>query len=318
MTTFWIVTEGHAGTENQCLGVADALGAAAGIMPAVKRIGLRQPWALLSPWLGFECAATFTGDDLAPPWPDLLICSGRKSVAAARYIKRKNPATFAVQIQDPRTAYKTFDLIAVPAHDSVRGANVVVTQAAPNRITPQGLAAAREDFAPLLSPLPAPRVAVLIGGSSKSYSISDESLDRLAGQLRALANSGFSLMVSASRRTGQARISRLRKILSGPGLYFWNGDGANPYMGFLAWADFIVVTADSVSMISEAATTGKPVYIAAMTGGHARFDLFHNVLLDKGMARRFEGRLEPYAYTPLNDAEMVAEEIRKRSVAGLT
>ncbi|MBI4031474.1 MAG: mitochondrial fission ELM1 family protein, partial [Proteobacteria bacterium] len=91
-----------------------------------------------------------------------------------------------------------------------------------------------------------------------------------------------------------------------------NGMDENPYHGFLAWADYIIVTSDSASMISEAATTGKPVYMEYLEGGSTRFDRFHNDLLDKGMIRKFEGKLEPYSYTPLNDAAMVADGIRKR------
>jgi mitochondrial fission protein ELM1 len=297
-----------AGTENQCLGVAEALGA----RPVVKRIGLRQPWRLLSPWLGFECAFTFTGDALAPPWPDLLIASGRKSIAAARYVRKRNGnKTFIVQIQDPRASYDTFDLIAVPQHDPARGKNIIVTQAAPNRITPQALAAGREDFAALLSPFSAPCIAVMIGGNSKSHSLTDARLAEFAGQLRSLAESGYSLMVTVSRRTGAGQRRLLEETLQAPNVYFWDGTGPNPYMGFLAWADVIIVTADSVSMISEAATTGKPVYIAALEGGGTRLDKFHESLLNKGIARRFEGSVGAYSYNPLNDAAFVAGKIRK-------
>ena len=84
MTRCWIVTEGLTGTENQCLGVAEALG----VIPEVKRINLKQPWRTLSPWLGFEHAGIFTGDPIAAPWPDLALCSGRKAIAAARYIRK--------------------------------------------------------------------------------------------------------------------------------------------------------------------------------------------------------------------------------------
>ena len=94
--------------------------------------------------------------------------------------------------------------------------------------------------------------------------------------------------------------------------YLWNGEGENPYYGFLAWADYIIVTADSASMISEAATTGKPVYMVDLAGGSARFDKLHAALLRNGIIRTFAGTLQDYSYTPLDDATMVAEEIRMR------
>ena len=309
MSLCWIVTEGLAGTENQCLGVAEALG----VMPVVKRINLRQPWKLLSPYIGFETKNTFTGDALEPPWPDLLIAAGRKAIAAARYIKRASGGkTFTVFLQDPRIDPAAFDLVVVPAHDPTRGDNVVVTQAAPNRVNFSRLKNARKDFETLLSPLPDPRVAVMIGGSSNAYTLTPDLMTKLAGDLRALAAQGFGLMVTASRRTGEGNRDILVKELKDTNAYLWNGTGDNPYFGFLAWADFILVTADSVSMISEAATTGKPVYIVPLEGGADRIGRLHQNLLEKGVVRLFEGKLEAYSYPRLDDAGFVAEEIRKR------
>ena len=309
MTSCWIVTEGIAGTENQCLGVAEALG----VMPMVKRIGLRQPWKTLSPWLGFECACTFSGDKMEAPWPDLVLASGRKAIAAARYIKRASGGkSFIVFIQDPRVPTGQFDLVAVPAHDPSRGDNIIVTAAAPNRITSQRLAEAEKEFSSLLSPLPRPHVAVLIGGTSKAYDMTLGVTEKLAASLRVLAENGYGLMVTASRRTGWGNENILRHALAHENVYFWDGRGDNPYFAFLASADFILVTADSVSMLSEAATTGKPVYMIPLEGGSKRLDDFHNNLLQQGILRRFDGTLEAYDYTPLNDAGLIAEEIKKR------
>lgn len=308
MISCWIVTEeGLTGTENQCCGVAEALG----LSPVIKRIGLRQPWKTLSPWLGFECARTFTGTPLVPPWPDLVIAAGRKAPAAINYIKKQNRETFMVFLQNPRISPHHFDLVAAPAHDGLRGDNVIATQATPNMITPALLAEAKVKFAPLLEPLPAPRVAVLIGGNSKTHRMTSEIASRLAGQLKALADNGHGLMITASRRTPPECRNILQGSLGEDGL-FWNGTSSNPYHGFLAWADYIIVTEDSASMISEAATTGKPVYTVPLEGGSARFGRLHNTLLHGGTIRKFEGKLEPYDYTPLNDAAMVAGEIRKR------
>ncbi len=309
MTKCWIVTEGMAGTENQCLGVAEALG----IMPEIKRINLRQPWKTLSPWLTSESAMTFTGDSLAPPWPDLLLASGRKAIAASRYIKKMSGGkTFTVQIQDPRVAPSQFDLVAVPAHDPARGGNVIVTTAAPNRVQAERLEDARHEFERQFSTLPQPRVAVLIGGNSKAHQMTRPIAEQLAKDLGKLAQKGFGLMVTASRRTGEENAEILKKNITGENVYFWTCAGANPYFGMLAWADFVMVTADSVSMLSEAATTGKPVYMIPLAGGAPRLDAFHDNLLQKGIVRRFEGKLEPYDYIPLNDAGLVADEIKKR------
>lgn len=302
--TCWIVTEGIAGTENQCLGVAEALG----ITPVVKRIRLRQPWALLSPYLGFETALTFE-PALEGPWPDLLIASGRKSIAAARYIKKQSGGkTFVAQIQDPRFSRKAFDLIAVPEHDPARGDNVLVTMASPNRLTPQQLDDAKKEFASF-SALPGPRIAVLIGGNSKAYRMSTKTMRKLVQQLSAVEGS---LMITASRRTGEENAKILHDTFDDTDHFLWDGQGPNPYFGILAWADTILVTADSASMLSEACSTGKPVYMIPLDGGHPRIDKLHENLRKSGCLRVFDGSLEHWTYEPLRDAARVADEIRKR------
>ena len=304
ITSCWIVTEGIAGTENQCLGVAEALG----VEPRVIRIELNQPWKALSPYLGCESAASFKNMP-APPWPDVVISSGRKAVGAARYIKRMSGGrTFVAHIQDPRVRHSDFDLVAVPAHDPARGANILVTTASPNRITPERLAAARQQFA-FLGDLPGPRVAVLIGGTSKAHRMTPAVMQTLCADLKQLK---AGLMITASRRTGEAeRALLISSFANNPDVFFWDGAGENPYFGMLAWADYILVTEDSVSMLSEAATTGKPVYIIALEGGSARISRFHETLKNQGIARPFAGRLEPWSYPPLRDAQKVAEAIKK-------
>lgn len=312
MKSCWIITEGIAGTENQCLGVAEALD----VLPVIKRIGLRQPWKSLSPYLGFAQSWSFTGDTLAPPYPDLVIASGRKAIAAARYIKKASKGeTFTVQIQDPRISPKHFDLVAVPFHDPARGDNVLVTHAAPNRITRDKLDDAVKDLKDTLPDLPQPRVAVLIGGNSKAYRMSADITHRLTDDLLALAERGYGLMVTASRRTGEENAAILNTALTHPNIYVWDGQGVNPYFAFLGLADFIIVTADSVSMMSEAASTGQPVYMLPLDGGTKRFDIFHRHMQDEGFIRVFKGKLEPYSYPPLNDVGEIAAEIKKRMKA---
>ncbi len=306
----WIVTEGMAGTENQCLGVAEALG----VTPVIKRIKLRQPWKTLSPYIGFESSSTFEPEsDLKGPWPDLVIASGRKSIAAVRYIKQQNPKTFCAQIQDPRIKSSAFDLIAVPEHDPTRGAKVIVTTASPNRITEQKLAAAKEEFRSVFEPLPGPRVAVLVGGTSKAHELTVQQTHALCESLIRLNKKDYGLMVTTSRRTGEGNAKIIRLQVKTPTNFIWDGTGSNPYFGMLAWADFIIVTSDSVSMMSDAASTGKPVYVFPLKGGSRRLNACLTVLLNKGVARFFDGDLEGYGYEPLRDAALIASEIRRKS-----
>ncbi len=137
--TCWIVTEGLAGTENQCLGITAALG----VQAVIKRVKLRTPWRQLSPWLccGHQYALTADSDPIDPPYPDLLIASGRKSIGVALHIKKQSGGkTFLVQVQDPRINPKYFDMVVVPQHDPTRGDNVIVTTGATHRVTPEKIA----------------------------------------------------------------------------------------------------------------------------------------------------------------------------------
>ena len=311
--TCWIITEGIAGTENQCLGLAAAMGLA----PVVKRIGLRFPWTFISPYLRFGHAHAFiakTGGPLEPPWPDLVIASGRKSVAASLYIREQSRGkSFTVQIQDPRIAPDFFDMVIVPNHDPLRGENVIVTVGALHKVTQGLLNTARKDFAARLTPLPAPRIAVLIGGNSKTHRMTPAIMQRIAEQLAMVSHQGFSLMITVSRRTDAACADILRASLGDlPHVHFWDGTGDNPYLGYLAHADFILVTNDSVSMVSEAISTGKPVYTLSLEGGSGRFERFHNLLREKKFTRPFEGKLQSWNYIPPHDTEKAAEEIFKR------
>jgi len=310
--TCWVITEGMAGTENQCLGIAESLG----VTPVVKKIKLRFPWKQLTPILKYSplYALSNDGDKLEPPWPDLILASGRKAITAGWAIKKRNPKkTFLVQIQDPRTNPALFDLVVVPQHDITRGNNVHVTTCALHLLTPEKLNNEAQKFSHKLSHLPNERIAILIGGNSKAHQLTKARTKKLITQLLEFADAGFGLMVTASRRTGNENMEILQQKLSPhPNIYFWNGDGENPYFGFLGLAHYILVTNDSVSMTSEAISTGKPVYSIELEGGASRLNNFHQLLQEQGYTRKFEGQLEKWTYEPPNDTLGVAHAILKR------
>lgn len=313
--TCWVVTDGKAGMENQCIGLAQALG----LDPTVKRVRLRTPWRQLSPYLklGSHFAAGPGGDRIEAPWPDLLIASGRSSIApslAAR--KQSGGRTFTVQIQDPQISPSWFDLVVVPRHDRMRGPGVVATRGALHHVTPERLADAAARFAPRLAHLPHPRVAVLVGGDNGVYRLGSAIMEDVAAKLAGLARRhGAGLMVTPSRRTGAENEEILRRHLEGVAAVVWDGRGENPYFGYLGLADHVVVTCDSVSMVSEAASTGKPVHVIDLEGGSPKFRSFHAAMRADGITRPFTGELEHWTYEPLDDTRKVADEIRRRLTA---
>ncbi len=308
----WIVTDGRPGMENQCLGLAEALG----LDPVVKRIKLRAPWRQLSPvywrW-GTRWALHSQSDPLDPPWPDIVLASGRQSVLPALMVKQRNPATFIVQIQDPILSPRHFDLVITPRHDHLSGENVLSTRGSIHRITPQTLAQGVEKWRPIYDILPSPRIAVLIGGPNKAYGMRTQDVEQLCQHLAKLSrDNGAGLMVTTSFRTGAVNKSIIQNALEGLPAIIWAGTGDNPYFGLLGLADAIVVTPDSVNMVSEAATTSKPVYIAPLPGQSRKFDDFHNALMAEGVTRPFQGQLESWSYQPLEDTKLAADEIRRR------
>ena len=296
--------------ENQCLGLAEAIG----ITPLVKRIKLRSPWRQLTPYLrlGKRFAFSRDGDPIQPPWPDLLITTGRLSVPAALRVRNASGRwTLCVHIQDPVLDPSRFDLVVVPRHDDMTGPNVMTTRGALHRVSPAMLAAEADKFRAQFVHLPRPWVAVLIGGANAVYQFSPREMQPLAEQLAALgAHMPASLLVTPSRRTGAENMAVLQTALTGVPHYIWDS-GSNPYYAMLALADYVVVTCDSVNMVSEACSTGKPVYVVDLPGGSEKFTRFHQSIRDDGLARKFAGKLERWDYQPLNDMELVAARVRQ-------
>jgi mitochondrial fission protein ELM1 len=225
-----------------------------------------------------------------------------------------------VHIQKPYAHPSLFDLVVVPQHDSLRGDNVLVTRTALHRVTQKTLAEAAQCFNARLSHLPRPLITVLVGGSSKYQNCSLQTVHRLADQLiAAVRESHGSLAVTTSRRTGEENGIALRERLRAVPHFIWDGTGENPYLGLLALADAIVVTSDSVSMISEACATGKPIHVFDMGERHRKLRQFHAKLMADGVTRRFAGKVEQWSYDPLNEtgkiAGIVLEQFR-RTLAG--
>ena len=309
--TVWAVHDGKIGMANQVLGLAEAVG-----YPLVeKAVAVRSPWRHLAPplWIHPMAALAPEGAGLEPPWPDLLISCGRSVIALALAVKRMSRGqTLWVHVQDPRFARRHVDLMVVPQHDPVRGENVLLTVGAVHRVRPALLDAGRARFAPLFAELRRPLVGVLIGGSNRVYRLTPAIAGSLGRQLAALAAQGLGIAITPSRRTGEAALKALVEPLQGVPHYFWDGSGENPYFGLLAHADALIVTGDSVNMVSEAASTGKPVHVVELEGGSAKFRRFHDLFRHAGISRAFTGAIERWTYLPPNDTERAAAEIRRR------
>jgi mitochondrial fission protein ELM1 len=220
----------------------------------------------------------------------------------------------AVQILDPHMPARAFDAVVVPRHDQLAGPAVLRTVGAVNRLTPAAVAMAAAAWTGTLAGLPRPRLAVLIGGPSRSARFGRRDETRLLAALEALAPA-HGLMVTGSRRTPLGLVARIRAAL-GASAFVWDGAGPNPYPGLLGHADAVLVTEDSVNMASEAASTGLPVHVFALGGRTAKIARFHDSLARHGASRRFIGTIGRWRYPPLAEADRIAAELLRRGVIG--
>ena len=304
--TSWILSEGYAGLQAQALGLAEA----AGLQPDIRVLAPRAPWKWLAASL-WPAPLAAVPDAIRAPLPELVIGCGGVAAAVGAALRRGGRPV--VQVQHPRMDPRRFDVVVVNRHDELTGPNIVVTRTALHRATPARLAEAARQWASHLQHLKRPLVAVLIGGTNGRFRLDAAVAGDLATQLAAMMQrDGVGVAVTPSRRTDPAAIRVLSEALTPLGAYVWDGSGDNPYFGMLALADAIVVTIDSVSMISEAAATSAPVLLAKLPGRSRRNSLFIECMLAEGRVREFAGRLEQWPVTPLDDTPEAAAEMCRR------
>ncbi|MEC9077739.1 MAG: mitochondrial fission ELM1 family protein [Pseudomonadota bacterium] len=307
-----MLCDGKAGMMSQCIALAEMLE----LKPEMKIIVPRFPWSKLPPsfWLAPFFGVNTESVGLCPPWPSILIATGRQTVALALAIKRASGGkTKLIQIQNPRFGISKFDAIVAPKHDNLRGENVISTIGSVHGISQVKIRLAAKRFKQIYETLPRPLIGLLLGGSNRQFKMTAAHGSQL-GQLlvKGVKESGAGLAITPSRRTQKDLISALTCSLQEVNFRIWDGKGDNPYLGILALSDGFVVTSDSVNMISEAAATGKPVHVFELDGGSPKFDRFHDQMREVGATRPFLGKFENWEYSPPNDQIKIVKEIKRR------
>jgi mitochondrial fission protein ELM1 len=311
--TIWAVSDGRVGIEAQALGLAEAIARERPAQVIGKRIAWR--WGLgRLPWPLIPLAALDAESPIAPPWPDIWVAAGRASLPlSARARSWSGGRTFVVQTQHPGTATRRLDLVIPPLHDELKGDNVFPILGSPTRINADGFARALASFRERIDPLPHPRVAMVVGGKSGAHDLPPARARAMAAEVAAAVRAaGGSLLLSFTRRTPQDARAMLSEGLRDLPGWTWDGRGENPYFAFLAAADAVLVTEDSVNLATDAATTGKPVHVLAMSGGGEKFARFHEDLRKLGVTRPFDGRLDAWSYAPLDETRRAAREVLRR------
>ncbi len=318
--TVWSLMDNRRGSVNQALGVLKALDTAR--FDIIEKKIEYTKWAALPNWIRGRTLLGITAaskKEIAAPYPDYVLSISRRTAPIARHIKKKSPTTKIIQLMHPGNAgLSEFDLVVVPEHDKNKksGNNIRYIVGCPHQITATYLQNARAQWADKFAHLPKPLTAVIIGGSIKGKPFPTEDVEALCRAVKALKQKiGGSILITTSRRTGveAGNIIKeaLRDIPQYP--YYWGTEGENPYAGFLALADNIVITADSVSMCCEATGAGKPLYLFIggdkwLTPKHKRFA---QSLLDKKCAVLLGDNADITAPQPLNAAAEVAALIEQ-------
>lgn len=245
----WVLLGQRRGDNNQLLALAEGLK-----LPFETRtLGYRSRWSWILK-LFPDGIFHLAGGKPEPPWPDLVIGIGRRSVSVARWIQRRNPRAILVRLGNPRADPTLFDLVITTPQYPV--------PAAPNVLTlPVAMGRGRQIVAKIeekawLHALPRPHLLLSLGGTTRYWSFP---VDAVANAAATLAGRDGTLLVAPSPRTPTEALAAIRSKLGKRSDWHIVTDEIVRYPVLLADADEHFVTADSVSMLSEAVLTGKPV-----------------------------------------------------------
>lgn len=304
-----LLGSGKAGHEVNAIGVAEALGCPHEMRP----VRPRRLYSGLAPFGPVDPRDRPDGLFNGPP-PDIVIASGRVTVPYIRAFKRvAGTRIFTVFLQDPRFSRASMDLIWAPEHDRLRGPNVITTLTSPHPFSPRRLAAVRAAPDPRVAALPGPRCAIVLGGLSGAQHFTPGDVVRLRDATQAIAEQGFSVAATPSRRTPPELLDAVRNGLGAAPGFVWDGEGDNPYASILGLADAILVTGDSANMVGEATATGAPVHVFEPSGGGSVKLAGAIASLERlGAVRRFAGAIERFSYPPIDSSGVIAGEIARR------
>lgn len=305
----WFLHDGAAGHRQQAMALARALDPAAreGVLTT------RAPWSWFAPRRLPGAEAAFGDDfrkllDAPPAW---VVGCGRRTALATRLLRARG--TRVVQLMDPRLDPAHWDRVVAPEHDGLHGRNVITLCGSLHAVDADWLAAGRAAF-PAFAALPSPRTVVLLGGPTAAVRFDRGAFEVMAAKLEHwLAIGGGSLLVVGSRRT-PAQLAMLSRSYwaDTPGLrWFDASDGPNPYAGVLGWADRVVVSPDSVNMVSEACATAAPVYVAEPDRATGRIRRYLDDLLARGRIQPLGKLPHDFPCEPLRETPRVAALVKE-------
>ena len=318
-----VISDGRRGIENQALGLAEGLGRYLPLDITVNKLSPSNVFRRLPPFLQLSIKPFLHQYGLENTTPRLVIGCGRQAIAPLLSLKRKYRAdVFTIYIQHPRINPSNFDLVIAPEHDGLNGENVINMIGSPHRITEERLKEAVEEMQCKFDYLPSPRIAVLIGGNSKTRQLDKDTHQKHISALCRLADQGASLLITTSRRTPEFANKDYKNFAKErSNIVFYDGhnpQGENPYFAYLGTADAILVTEDSTNMLVEACSTAKPVFRLPMAGKPKKFQILYDALEKLCHVRVYDGSIEAKPYPALLETQRIAKLIASQFGSAFT
>tara|TARA_B100001029_G_scaffold177736_1_gene182965 strand:+ start:681 stop:1631 length:951 start_codon:yes stop_codon:yes gene_type:complete len=302
-----LLTQGMHGMISQVEGLAKALG----LSFKHETIQLKKIWNYLPPKL-----TPLTDSILKKKFicdSRVIISCGRKSVIPSIILKKRfKNDIFNIHIQDPKINLKNFDSIICPDHDNLDGENVIKTKGAIHYLTNNEIQINKNYLKPNQGDKKI--ITLILGGPNKYYSFSEQQMDRLFAKIKNMfISSKFKIIIIPSYRTPENIIKLSYNYFNQDHLVVKERD-KKAYLSSLGLADIIIVTCDSTSMISEAAITGKPIYVAHIPNKRSiyRFEKFYKLFKDLGIIRDLENKIENWKYKGLDEVNIAASLVKDK------
>ena len=244
----------------------------------------------------------------------VIISCGRKSVIPSIALKKKfGKDILNIHIQDPKVKLSNFDFIVAPEHDGLSGENVLTSKGAIHYLTNEELDN-NENYLKSRINIQKKIVTLIIGGPTKHYDYNDRTIDNIFLKIKKnFLEKNYQLIVVPSMRTPQHIIDKAKNYFNEDQVVIPNVD-KKAYLCSLKKADHIIVTCDSTSMISEAAITGKPIYVAQMPAikKNERFKSFFNLFVSLNIIKELDTQVDNWTYTKLDETKKIADQIREK------
>ena len=301
-----LLTEGMHGMISQVEGLAKALN----LEFIHEKIELNNFWKMIPPKLTPVKDFVFK-NDVSKKFNVVISC-GRKSVVPSIFLKKNfGNKIMNIHIQNPKVLLNNFDFVIVPEHDGLEGKNVLKTKGAIHYLTEKEL---EENINYLKPRIKKEKVIVFIaGGPNKYYDYNNEIINKIFTKTKKnFINQGYQLIFIPSMRTPKRIIDKAQNFFDNDHIIIPDVD-KKAYLSSLKLADHIIVTCDSTSMISEAAITGKPIYVAQMPAikKNNRFQKFFELFKSLDIIKNLEETVQEWNYKKLNETDRISGYIEK-------